>query len=533
MPSLRTDVTNAVWHAFDSLDEGKCGTASKSRVKVFTSSLGTVLGLIKVEDGLEEFQSGSELRFQEYMTYLEKELFSKLPTDLEPKTLKRYYDQIEEMCWHVCKKKFITREFVTFPAHCVMQLFRVFCLLGELRTTDKSSPEVVMVSEEVEEVTSTFVRALGREWDAGDFHQIASLLPTFRFQCFLAFLETRYTVGTEPCGLLEATSEIYDTYVEDILKKGFLKKKMSSLGLWFEMYCVLRPHHLVYYNSKDRTRKSGEIRISPRTRSEPVADTVTGRGHRFTVVTDDKTVELSAPDYKSKLQWIAAIQLATQHSSSNRMYQHYLASKRKSERLNAEARRKQQEEERVQQLQLLEKEKAARRDAEENLKAEHRRRQELEAAQQELESKLAEERQAKRDEEIVRTLQSRMLAEEWEKREMLEKEKEEQLRNLEEERQRREELERIRRQKDRELSSIARTLSSLKSEKLVLTSKLQDTEKMLTVAETASKTLERKLKSKKSAPAMKRAVSADLTNVDDLLNWEGGAVQREVSAKES
>lgn len=49
----------------------------------------------------------------------------------------------------------------------------------------------------------------------------------------------------------------------------------------------------------------------------------------------------------------------------------------------------------------------ARRQAEEDLRSEHQKRQELEAAQEELARKLEEERQAKRDEEIVRNLQSR------------------------------------------------------------------------------------------------------------------------------
>lgn len=65
---------------------------------------------------------------------------------------RRYRDHIEDVCWIVCKKKFLNREFVAFPEKCVMQLFRVFCFLGELQMSQKDIAEVVMVAEEVEEV---------------------------------------------------------------------------------------------------------------------------------------------------------------------------------------------------------------------------------------------------------------------------------------------------------------------------------------------------------------------------------------------
>ncbi|KAH8039446.1 hypothetical protein HPB51_007324 [Rhipicephalus microplus] len=474
MGQLEADVTNAIWHAFDTLGDGNSGKAAKSRLKVFTSSLGTVLGYTRAEAALEEYCSTQELQFEQYMVYLLKELFQGLPSTIDLKTIKKYRDHIEEVCWLVCKKKYLDREFVAFPEKCVAQLFRVFCFLGELRTSQKDMTEVIMVAEEVEEVTSTFVKALGKEWDSQDFRQLATLLPVFHFQSFLAFLETRYTASSESCGLVEACAEVYDIYVGDVIKKGLLKKKMSTLGLWWEMYFVLRPHSFTYFGTKEGSRKSGEICITSRTRAEPVGDSSTRKGHRFLVTTDDKFVELSASDYKSKLQWmsdfelcadltddeiirevtedsddsdteiegpsptqptsseltralmtlssvysgnmtlteieadmIAAIQTAAQHSYTHRSYQRHLAIKRRNERQACHTRKQEEERQRLQHLAQLEKEKEARRQAEEQLKSEHQKRQELEAAQQELERKLEEERQAKRDEEIVRTLQSR------------------------------------------------------------------------------------------------------------------------------
>ncbi|KAG0421647.1 hypothetical protein HPB47_002475 [Ixodes persulcatus] len=49
---------------------------------------------------------------------------------------------------------------------------------------------------------------------------------------------------------------------------GILKKKLSSLGLWWEMYFVLRPHHMAYFGTKEGSRKNGEVVITSRTRVE-------------------------------------------------------------------------------------------------------------------------------------------------------------------------------------------------------------------------------------------------------------------------
>lgn len=86
------------------------------------------------------------------------------------------------------------------------------------------------------------MKALGKEWDSEDFRQLATLLPVFHFQSFLAFLETRYTSGSEPCGLVEATSEVYDLYVGDVIKKvsmGLFKGILSSIFVFPTISSVL------------------------------------------------------------------------------------------------------------------------------------------------------------------------------------------------------------------------------------------------------------------------------------------------------
>lgn len=89
------------------------------------------------------------------------------------------------------------------------------------------------------------------------------------------------------------------------------------------MYFVLRLHYLTYFGTKEGSRKNGEICITSRTRSEPIGDSSTRKGHRFLVTTEDKVVELSAQDYKSKLQWMAGghfldVSFASAPQTSNR-----------------------------------------------------------------------------------------------------------------------------------------------------------------------------------------------------------------------
>lgn len=192
--------------------------------QVFTASIGTLLGYKNAEDGLNEHRSTSYLNFDDFMYYINKELLSFAPRSLDHKDAKKYQSHIEELSWLVCRKTYLNRDYVAFPDTCVYQLFRIFCLLAQLvRTTDGGTvtSEAVMVADEVEHVAASFVSALGTQssWDSADFAQIAQVLPTFRFSVFLALLDTRYAKSVPVSGLTEATREIHDMFVEDVVKK--------------------------------------------------------------------------------------------------------------------------------------------------------------------------------------------------------------------------------------------------------------------------------------------------------------------------
>ncbi|XP_022241306.1 LOW QUALITY PROTEIN: switch-associated protein 70-like [Limulus polyphemus] len=472
MAAFTKDVSNAVWHAFDALDDHRNGRVMKSRLKVLTASLGTLLGCQNVEKGLQEHRSTQDLCFDDFLFYLQKELFSFLLGSVDYKTLQRYHDQIEEVCWLVCKKKFLRRDYVAFPDNCVFQFFRVFCLLGELHQEPKKPVEVLLAAEEVEHVAMMFNHALGQNWDSADFQGIAEVIPLFRFQVFIALLESRYTQSVEVKGLIEATKEVFDIFVNDVLRKGSLRKRIARLGIWRELWFVLQPHTLTYYSNKEEGDKRGEMQLTTKSRVETLPSSPSGKGFRFSVMSGDKILDLSAPDHKNKLQWIIALQTAFQFSQASESYQRHLANKRKSDRLLAKARKEEEEANRLQQQQQLEYLTKARIEAEEAIQAESQRRHMLEEEQRKLEKQLEEERQAKRDEEIVRNLLSKSLMEEWEHRERLERLKAEKEKRLAEEQKRRLELETAKKKED-ENEQFVKRLSNLETEKLELHSTLQ------------------------------------------------------------
>ncbi|CAM1301328.1 DEF6 (predicted), partial [Pycnogonum litorale] len=473
------EVRNALWHAFSYLDEKKTGKVQKSKLKVFTASIGTLLGYPQAEKGLEEHRSTPYLNFDDYLYYVSQELLLFSPGSLDNKDIKKYQAQIEELCWLVCRKNLLKRDFIVFPDNCVYQLFRIFCLLGEIVKCDNCTSEVVMVADEVEHVAKTFMHALGCEsWDSVDFSEIAQVLPTFRFSVLVGLLETRYAVNFEVAGLTEAIQEIFDFFVEDVIKKGYLSKKLSVVGTMRERWFVLQPSCLSYYSSRDEREKKGEISLNSKC---TVQSSIDSKSHCFVITNGDKKFEYGAPDYRTKLQWITAVKLAAKQAGHKESYQRRLAQKRKMER-EAILSKKMEEERTLQHNELLisrqkeelDAEKLARMAAEEKAKKElglrsieQKRRQELEELHKQMEKLLSEERQAKRDEELVRAAQARTLNEEWEKREELEEINSRQEQLIKIEKEKREELEEEKQKEEANLQNAQLRLRTLEQDKLL------------------------------------------------------------------
>lgn len=413
---------------------------------MLTANIGTLLDLYGIERGLEHFRSTPTLNFDQYKYYLQKEVFSSLPDKLPLSELREYENRIAEVCWLVCRRHFLGREKKVFGDDSVFQIFRIFCVLAELAPDTEESYQVLLHPAEASRVAQTLATSLGCPWDEEDFANLSACMGSFRLAPFVAVLESRCLDSVkDPEAIAEAVAELYQTIVEDVIKKGFLSKRGYIFPAMREYWFVLRPSELSYYKTRSEKNLCGSIAIEAGSRVEPKAD------FRIALHTPERNFELATSDHMTKLQWMSALQQAVDHCGGHQTYQRLQAARRRLQRqgrfqeaLRAKA-----------QLQF---ERTARqaaegqaRELEAAVREEAKKLNELEQIKERLERLLVEETQAKRDEEIVRALQARVLAEEWEKREELEKLQEEQRVLLEEERGKLKEYQHLQKEKERQL----------------------------------------------------------------------------------
>ncbi|KYQ50930.1 Differentially expressed in FDCP 6 like protein [Trachymyrmex zeteki] len=402
MAHLLKNLTNSIWHAFHALQADATNTVAKSKLKVLTANIGTLMDLYGVEKGLEHYRSTQSLTFDQYIYYLQKEVFSSVTDATSVPTLKTMEEGIDEICWLVCKKIYLERSHSVFDDHSVYQLFRIYCLLAETDSDATDSYLVIMHGDEVARIASHLVMSLGLQWDAADFLALSAAIGTFRFPTFLAVLESKYSGGNtlDIMALSEAIDDLYQIYIENVVKKGYLMKKGFLLPTLRYFWFVLRPGELTYYKDPQQKEPSGLILLNVNC----WADTVTNGGkpdRRFVLSTSEhRCIELMAEDHKGRLQWLAALQTAIQHSSEKIGYQRSLTNQRRSLR---QAVKQEKEETKLE----LQHERQARIAAEiqarklETLsKEEGAKVQQLEDVKQKLELLLQEEKQALRDEEI-------------------------------------------------------------------------------------------------------------------------------------
>ncbi|KAJ8722236.1 hypothetical protein PYW08_004638 [Mythimna loreyi] len=490
MSTLLKNVTNCIWHAFDSLQSKD--VVHKSKLKVLTANIGTLLDLYGVEKGLDHFKSSQELTFDEFRYYLQHEVFSSLPKTTTLPIVREYEKKISEVCWLVCRKSLLGRDPGVFSDDSVFKLFRIFCLLGDLVQDADDSKHYVVVLQPSEAgiVAEQLVHCLGLRWDTADWEALGSSIGHFKWAAFLAVLEAKY------CGdqqlhseaLVEAVDEIYDVFIEDIIKKGYLFKRGYLLPTMREYWCVLQPCALTYYKSSSQKEQCGRVVIDEYCSVEAAIGE--GRIQRFQLITPDRTFEFGTQDHKSRLQWISALRQAAAVSGGVEGYQR----RARAVRRGAGARREREVRETRARLQHEVKARlAAEAQAQELVELaqqDNKKLEELKHAQVELEKLLQEETQAKRDEEIVRALQARVLAEEWERREELERLQEEQNKMLEEERLKRKQFEMLQAEKEAQYKEAEKRLKELEEEKQRLDAELKAAQHKISKTEHTAQALQ-------------------------------------------
>ncbi|CAG0895002.1 unnamed protein product [Cyprideis torosa] len=545
MSSLFSLVQSAVWHVFNFLDDQQAGRVQKSRLKVLAANLGTVLQRPNIERGLDDFRSTPNLSYPDFKYYLSVELFSGLLIEDAGKS-RQLQNEVEDLCWIICKQSFLRRLKAVLPDQCVYQLFRVFCTLCQELPDEKTGLKMLLHVSELQLITSGFVSSFGKPFDLETFQLKTKEQEFFSMTETLRFLESHYASSVEDLAALkEAVQELFDTYSQDVLKKGFLCKKGELFPTFKEFWFVLCPFALRYYNGPDQKDCKGEIPLLGSCRVDSALDasqshplssasmtsltggTSSSKGGqtKFILRVEDRTWEFQACDAKTKLQWLTALRTAFECSSTSTSHAQAQAAVRRREREIAKKKELEERERRRSQIDIMEKTKAellAEKLAREAAEAEARHLQvekeegskkvkELVELKTELERLLEEETQSRKDEEIVRNLQARVLREEWDKREELERLQEEQRKMLEEEREKRRDFERKQREKEKQLEEAERYLKFVEDERRRLDNELRGVRDRLDTHEHFKGILEAKMKARgaetKEGSGVSRAVS--------------------------
>lgn len=201
------------------------------------------------------------MNFDHLKYYLQREVFASLPSKISPAESRLYESKIAEICWLICRKKFSETSNV-FKEESLFQLFRIFCLLGELTAdpNDADTYQVLLHPTEASYVAQMLVNSLGNRWDEEDFMNLSMSMGHFRLAPFVAVLESRCVNDVkDQDAIAEAVTDIYHTFVEDVIKKGFLSKRGYIFPTMKEYWFVLRPSELVYYKSRQEKEKCGSL----------------------------------------------------------------------------------------------------------------------------------------------------------------------------------------------------------------------------------------------------------------------------------
>ncbi|XP_055594174.1 switch-associated protein 70-like [Uranotaenia lowii] len=524
MAALLKNVTNSIWHAFSALQQDDTGFVGKSKLKVLTANIATLLDLYGVERGLDHYRSTPTINFDHFLYYLGQEVFSPLSNELPLSLMRNYESKIDEVCWFVCHKDYQISSDTYFTEETVYQLFRIFCLMADLYRddVDENQFSVKIHPSEALIVVKQLLNSLGLDYNNEEKYDYLKKSDNGLF--FGEFLDIlRFKdydkVNDYVASICEAIGDIYQTLIMDVIKKGYLFRRGYVLPTFREYFFVLQPCELSYYKHHTDKDTCGAICLDSKFMVKPSMSSSgkTERIQKFTLVSGDRTYELGAQDHKTRLQWISALQLAITYSTGREGFQRDTVNRRKQHR-ELELRKRQEEEQirnnhlkRLEETNVqLEQEKLARLAAESQARQfeavareDSRRVAELEDVKMSLEKMLEDEIQAKRDEEIVRALQARVLAEEWEKREELEQLQSEQKTLLEQERQKRIEFEHRQQDNDKRLKEAEQKLRQLEDERKRLDRELKQARQKIQLSEDNKGIVEAKLQA--MAPTYRKA----------------------------
>ena len=217
-----------------------------------------------------------------------------------------YEKKIDEVCWLICNPPYLERSNPVLSESCVLQLWRIFCLLGEMVEDEEGRLEVALAASEVEIITRQFMAGLGKadDWDPEEFDLVVSVIPAFKFSIFLAVIESKYAIDIDRDTLTEAVKDLHDMFLLDVIKKGKLKKQMDFLPTFREHWIVVQPRLITLYSNCQEKDKRGEIVLDHQVRLEAALaggsskSPVKQKPHRFYLYSNQKKYEFQASNHR-------------------------------------------------------------------------------------------------------------------------------------------------------------------------------------------------------------------------------------------
>ncbi|XP_055861473.1 switch-associated protein 70-like isoform X3 [Biomphalaria glabrata] len=445
------EVKKSLWHAFDVLDTTshlkKIRTAQvpKTKLRVLTNNLGHLLSVEQAETIWDKVPKDN-IDFDQFIDVLNKNLLVGLDKHSGAK-LVGLISEIDNLCWMLCEnvyrqrilddtlengenhvavngEKNVDGDYTNiigskqppriFCSGDCFKLWKIFNFLVE-RAEDKSLLFPLLTDiEEAERIASEICQTVGLPLPKVNPNQRRGstdiLLQSFLidFSDFVKVIVKKITKDNDTRVISHGISEVYNQIMYDIVRKGYMVKFGNKVTAWKERWFVLNSSELKYYTNAEEKDLKGSIALCQACFTQSFPDKPGGRHHRFKLHTPGKHYELSAPDLKSKNEWMADIKIVVSHIGTGPSKDSLQLAALKERKKEREERRRRTAEEELNRC--AEREKLLER--ERQLEEERRQRQLAQEEILERERLLALERQKRAEEEERRRRETNELLDE-------------------------------------------------------------------------------------------------------------------------
>jgi hypothetical protein len=211
------------------------------------------MGILKIEEKVEQHFEPKEINFQSYLAFIQSELLNNLqqsPTKDNNFNLAK----VDEVCWFVCCKDYVQRNGALLSMDNMFVLWKMFNVVVD-RDYDENLPIIPVVAdcEEICIIAQKFCNILGQTFDVSDFKTLSTELPKFCFAQVLNLWENRLCKDIGQKLIPNALKELEDEIVQEVIKKVTIK--------YFIIYLIKQDTPTIFHK-QFMVRKSHDLRLT-------------------------------------------------------------------------------------------------------------------------------------------------------------------------------------------------------------------------------------------------------------------------------